>query len=608
MLSILLDDNRTGAGAVFFDAPMATVRADHPGEVEPALDALRGAQARGLYCAGFMSFELGYVMEARLRPLLPPDRDMPLLLFGIYETAKPIPPHEVERWLDERSGHSGYELGDLRPAMSAATYRRKFDRVLDYIAAGDIYQVNLTFKAHGRLAGSPAALYRDLRRKQHVQYGAYIEGQDFTLLSLSPELFIEVRDGKILTRPMKGTARRGLTAQEDDGLAAFLAADKKSRAENLMIVDLMRNDLSRIAEPGSVTVPDLYTVEPYDTVLQMTSGVEARLPEAVDFKRLMQALYPPGSVTGAPKVRAVEIIRELESEPRGVYTGAIGMLEPGDGCRFNVAIRTLRIARDGRMEIGIGSGVVQDSRAQSEYDECLLKMRFLTDPVLEFDLIETLRFDRQGGYVLLDHHLARLEASARRLGFAFERAAVGAALNQHAASLTSPHARVRLNLSRSGRTHITSKPIELPAQGATIRVALAQTRLDPSNLFLYHKTTHRAFYDDERVRLAAITGCDEVVFLNTRGELTEGSFMNLFVEMRGAMLTPPITSGLLAGTLRQQMLADGSAREAVLTLQDLRRADTVWLGNSVRGLLRAEFVESLPPLRAPAEAEVVSSP
>jgi para-aminobenzoate synthetase/4-amino-4-deoxychorismate lyase len=340
----------------------------------------------------------------------------------------------------------------------------------------------------------------------------------------------------------------------------------------------------------------------------MTSGVEARLPEDVDFKRLMQALYPPGSVTGAPKVRAVEIIRELESEPRGVYTGSTGMLKPGGGCRFNVAIRTLRIARDGRMEIGIGSGVVQDSRAQSEYDECLLKMRFLTDPMLEFDLIETLRFDRDGGYVLLDHHLARLAASARRLGFAFERAAVAAALDHHAASLTSPHTRVRLTLSRSGCTHITGQPIDLPRKGATIRVALAQTRLDPANLFLYHKTTYRGFYDDERVRLAAATGCDEVIFLNTRGELTEGSFTNLFVEMRGAMLTPPLTSGLLAGTLRQQLLAEGRAREAVLTLRDLRGADAVWLGNSVRGLLRAEFVEPLPLSREPAEAEAASSP
>lgn len=598
MLTILLDDNRTGAGALLFDAAVRIVRADEPHEIEAALDALVAAQAEGLHAAGFMSYELGLLMEPKLKALLPAGRDVPLLLFGLYEQPIPMNAAEVEDWLAARG--NCYALRNIRPSLGEAAYRRKFERTLDYIGAGDIYQLNLTFKAHYEFEGATAALYRDLRQKQHVQYGAFIEADEFTLLSLSPELFIDLRGGTILTRPMKGTAPRGLTMTEDRAIAEDLAADIKSRAENLMIVDLMRNDVTRIAEPGSVHVPDLFTVETFDTVLQMTSGVEARLLDGVDFKALVHALFPPGSITGAPKMRAIEIIHELEDGPRGVYTGAIGHLEPNGDCRFNVAIRTLKIGSDGRGEIGIGSGVVQDSRARSEYEECLLKMRFLTDPVIVFELIETLRRDKGSGYGLLERHLNRLEASAARLGFAYRKDAVLDRLESHARGLTTAHARVRLTLARDGTLNITSQPLQPTAKGAEFRFALAETRLDPSNLFLYHKTTNRAFYDEERVRLSAKTGCDEVVFLNTRGELTEGSFTNLFIEKDGGLLTPAVSSGLLPGTLREELLATGRASEAVLTAGDLHSASGVWLGNSVRGLVRAFPVT---PSRAEDEEE-----
>jgi para-aminobenzoate synthetase/4-amino-4-deoxychorismate lyase len=343
-----------------------------------------------------------------------------------------------------------------------------------------------------------------------------------------------------------------------------------------------------------VHVPDLFTVETFETVLQMTSGVEGMLPPERDFSDIVRALFPPGSVTGAPKVRAVEIITELEDGPRGVYTGAIGYLKPYRGCLFNVAIRTLHLS-GGRGEIGIGSGIVQDSRSRLEYEECLLKLKFLTEPPAEdFELIETLRFDWSSGFVLLRQHLDRLEQSALRLGFPLSRRKISDALYEHAARLSGPSHRVRLTLSKMGEIAITSTPLPRPS-GNEMTFAIAPDRIDPNNLFLYHKTTNRRFYDETRRNLNAATGCDEVVFLNIYGELTEGSFTNLFLEINGEILTPALSCGLLPGTLRQDLIERGQAREAILTLDDLSRASAIWLGTSVRGLLRAKLVGSFAP-------------
>lgn len=590
MFTFLFDNNSAAQCALLFERPLSIVRADEPAEVDGALAELSRAQKKGLYAAGFLSFELGLLFEPKLARRLPPDRKVPLLMFGVFERPNNLSNAEVERWLEARG--TSYSLKDIQPNLQQGAYNERFGRILDYIGAGDIYQLNLTFKAKFGFEGSRAALYRELRRKQRVAHGAFVETDNFSLLSLSPELFIEADEKRILTRPMKGTAPRGFTAAEDEERKAWLESDIKSRAENLMIVDLMRNDLSRIAKPGSVRVPDLFTVETFETVLQMTSGVEGALSPDCDFSRIIRALFPPGSVTGAPKLRAVEIIRELESEPRGVYTGAIGFLSPHGGCHFNVAIRTLYIGRDGKGEAGIGSGIVQDSRARSEYEECLLKLKFLTDPPAEeFELIETLRFDWSSGYILLQRHLDRLEQSASRLGFRCPRAEIVCALYEHAARLSGPSHRVRMTLSREGRISIGSTALPPPPpRGFTF--AIAPNRVDPSNLFLYHKTTNRRMYDDTRKALNAVTGCDEVLFLNTLGELTEGSFTNLFLEINGEMLTPAVSCGLLSGTLRQDLIEQGQVREAVLTLDDLARASGVWLGNSVRGLVRARQIEA----------------
>jgi para-aminobenzoate synthetase / 4-amino-4-deoxychorismate lyase len=422
------------------------------------------------------------------------------------------------------------------------------------------------------------------------------------VLSLSPELFFR-REGKHLsTRPMKGTAPRGRTPREDARLKTWLAVDEKQRAENLMIVDLLRNDLGRVAKIGSVEVTDLFTVETYRSVHQMTSGITAELRSDMGLEDMLSALFPCGSVTGAPKVRAMEIIGEIEAGPRGVYTGAIGHIAPSGDAQFNVAIRTV-VLEGNRGELGIGGGIVADSKAEFEYEECLLKAHFLTKVDAPFDLIETLRFERGHGFHLLERHLARLQSSAAHFGYPFSREAVLAALEAEAARIDAPVALVRLLLAEDGIITVTSTPIELPTRDTVWRFVISDQRLDEKDPLFYHKTTRRQFFDREMERQKALTGCDEVVFLNNKGELTEGTRTNLFVELDGRLFTPALACGLLPGTLREELLdlPRAAASEAVLTRQDLLEADRIYLGNSVRGLIRAELIQRQDEMGEPRE-------
>jgi para-aminobenzoate synthetase / 4-amino-4-deoxychorismate lyase len=376
---LVLLDNSAGEGppSHLFTEPVDIVCATEPGEVAGALKRLETALSAGLHAAGYFSYELGYVLEPRLSRYLPGGRRLPLLQLGLYETRTPIGEGEISSLLASQAEEPAYRLSSLAADWSEATYTEAFVEAHEKILAGDIYQLNLTFKSRFQLHGSPFSLYADLRRRQPVFYGALIKTEAATILSLSPELFITRVARRILTRPMKGTAPRGATPEADAQERQGLAADVKQRAENLMIVDLMRNDLGRVAEIGSVAVPDLFTVETYRTLHQMTSTIEARLREDLTVADLLRAIFPPGSVTGAPKIRAMELISEYEPHPRGVYCGAIGYLAPDQSARLNVAIRTPVVFADGTGEIGIGSGVVADSHASKEYAECLLKMKFL---------------------------------------------------------------------------------------------------------------------------------------------------------------------------------------------------------------------------------------
>ena len=367
---VLFEDGRDHGRALLFDAPKEIIVARDASEVARAFARMEAASRAGLHLAGYASYELGYALEPKLAARPSPVPRTPLLLFGAFAA-----PRAVNEELGADLPESRISL---RPAWTSEEYAERFQKCRDYIFAGDVYQINLTFPLYGRFEGEPLALYRALRKRQPVAYGGIVALGGETIVSLSPEVFFDARDRQIRARPMKGTARRGFMPPEDMARAKYLVEDEKSRAENLMIVDLLRNDLSRLAEVGSVKVTDLFTVQTYPTLHQMTSGIEAKLRENVTLAELFSGLFPCGSVTGAPKIRAMEIIRDLECAARGVYCGSLGVISPDGDMRFNVAIRTLTIFPDHELVCNVGSAIVADSTAREEYEECLIKARFLT--------------------------------------------------------------------------------------------------------------------------------------------------------------------------------------------------------------------------------------
>jgi para-aminobenzoate synthetase/4-amino-4-deoxychorismate lyase len=480
-------------------------------------------------------------------------------------------------------------------------------RIHDYIAAGDTYQVNYTYRLRFDAFGAPAALYARLRARQPVPYGALLTLPDGgALLSLSPELFVRHAQGELTARPMKGTAPAAPADQEEENTrrAQALSQDPKNRAENLMIVDLLRNDIGRIADTGTVQVPALFEVKRYSSVLQMTSTVQARLRQDATLADIFQALYPCGSITGAPKRRTMEIIAELEPAPRGIYTGAIGWFDPpapgsahavGDFC-MSVPIRTLALqppdALTGtrRGEMGVGAGIVHDSVAEEEYAECRLKARFLTGLTNDFELFETLHASRVDGCRQQARHLARLSASASYFGFAWDENAALATLNAACAERPdeSPF-RLRLALAHDGTFSVQSGV--LAPLLATVRVMLAPEATESGDLFLRHKSSVRARYD-AAWRAAEAQGCFDMLFFNQRGELTEGGRSNVFVKLDGRWHTPPLSCGLLPGVQRAAMLADPAwnAQESVITRAMLASAQQIVVCNALRGAMQAQLV------------------
>ena len=561
---VLLDDARPGGRALLFTQPLEIVETRDFADVRSCLARLRGHEA-----AGFLAYEAGHALEDRLAPLraAPAEADPPLLWFGLFDRAEEI---DAPGWLPDPDG--GW-CGRAHPLVARADYEAGVARVLDHILDGDIYQANLTFQAQVRIAGHPLAVYAALRRRQEAGHGAVVFTGTHWILSLSPELFFTVEGGRVTTRPMKGTAPPGTDREA-------LRDDPKQRAENLMIVDLLRNDLSRVARTGSVAVPRLFEVETYPTVLQLTSTVTADLDEGKDAIDLLQAIFPCGSITGAPKIRAMEIIHGLESGPRAVYCGAIGRVAPTGEAAFNVAIRTLTMTPGAnRARIGLGAGIVADSRPADEWRECLGKGDFLADR-RPFDLIETMRFDPHEGLAEIDRHLARMKASAEALDFAFDRHEARNELQ--AATFRVGASKVRLRLSRSGAMAIEVRPLG-PLPEGPVPVRLLVRTLAADDFRLAHKTSDRSFYDDPR----AASGAFEVAFTDKDGWLTEGSFTSLFVMKNGKLATPPLSRGVLPGVLRARLLDEGEAVEADLRAEDI--AEGFWIGNSVRGLLPARI-------------------
>jgi para-aminobenzoate synthetase/4-amino-4-deoxychorismate lyase len=539
-------------------------------DVLPVLRRVEEAVARGLHAAGFLAYEAAPAFDSAL-VVHAPDPRLPLAWFALFDAREEVP--ALDGLPDEP-----FDLGEWTPSLGPDEYAARVGAIHELIAAGDTYQVNFTLRLGASFGGSDAGLYGALCRAQRSAYGALLRLGELSVVSASPELFFRWAGGELELRPMKGTRPRGRWEEEDAALAAELPASPKERAENLMIVDLLRNDAGRVSEWGSVKVPRLFETERYETVHQLTSTIRSRTLPGTGLTDVLRALFPCGSVTGAPKVRTMQIIRGLEDGPRGVYTGAVGFVSPGEAV-FSVGIRTLLIdhAR-GTAELGVGSGITHDADAAAEYRECLDKARFASGPADDFELLETLLHEPGGGWFLLDGHLARMASSARRFGFPWDEARVRAALADAVPAPADGPLRVRLLLPRGGEPRVETTPLA-PGPAAPARVAFSARPVDSRDPFLFHKTTRREVYT---TRAAERPDRDDVVLVNERGEVTESTIANVVARIGGALWTPPREAGLLAGVFRRHLLDTGEVRERTLRPDDLRSADEIYLVNSVR--------------------------
>ncbi len=590
---VLLEDSRHGASAgpswLFTDPVWCETALD--GDVPAALARLQNAVDDGNWAAGFLAYEAGLALEARLSAKNQPTNTM--MWFGVFSARQHITAQALnDFWAAPKSTAELFEPLHIQlQNIDAQSYAAKADKILEFIRAGDIYQANLTFQAEISTRLDPLELYRRIRASQRVPYAALVhQGNNKWAISFSPELFFAVESDKIITRPMKGTIRRAPLPIEDHAQAMTLQTDAKNRAENLMIVDLLRNDLSRICIPGSVNVTDLYKIETLPTVHSMTSTIAGVLKPDTSIADAIAALFPCGSITGAPKIRAMEIIHDMEHTPRGIYCGSIGYFGQKSAC-LSVAIRTLiKSATSDLWALGLGAGIVADSIPHDEWSECLLKGRFLSEPMPAFDLFETLKWTPDAGFADLEAHLERLEQSAAYWQFKINVEEIHAAATEFSQLFSAPM-RVRVVLSQSGLISWQAQKME-PQFALPVQVVLAPTIMNSKNPFLFHKTTHRAFYDDMRRQCANETGSFECIFRNEKNEITEGSFTSLFIKKEGKIKTPALACGLLPSILRQKLLQSGFCTEAIVSLEDIRSADALYIGNSVRGLIPAVWSEA----------------
>ena len=620
---VLLDDSRAphlAGSSLLFHSPDHIIRAETRAEIPAALKALDAAYANGLHLAGWISYEVAAAFEPRLSSVLTEKANEPLIWMMATRHQVRLSSTDLKEAFHSaaRGNKRRAEIEFGEPQHSPETYLAAIAKIQAYIQAGDVYQINHTFPLPLAVKGDPLALYQKLRTSQPVAYGAYIdtgEGEDngksrTQILSFSPELFLENQNNILTARPMKGTAPRGADATEDAEASNFLQQDEKSRAENLMIVDLIRNDLSRIATKGSVKTDALFQTEKYPTLFQMTSTVTAAAKPDLSPSSLLAALFPCGSVTGAPKIRAMEIINDLETGPRGVYCGTIGYFRPPEKSRpacwnLNVPIRTICLNAEGTGRMSIGSGIVADSIAEAEYDECLLKARFVEANHSDFALIETLRLEG-GCYRYLARHLARLRDSAEYFDFEYDEQKITSTLADHA-SATYEHSlqKCRFLMTKDGHCSVTSMPLEtdeyyassqfdeVASQPSVGTVTLSPDTVDTGDVFLRHKTTKRALYDIA-FRSAEAAGHLDVLFANQSGNLTEGAISTLYCAKGTQIYTPPVADGLLPGIQRADMLACVPAKRLIvrsISLDDIQRADAILIGNAVRGLRRVSLVQ-----------------
>ncbi|MFA6292107.1 MAG: aminodeoxychorismate synthase component I [Victivallales bacterium] len=563
-----------------FQDPVRTVSVSRTDGILPALKWAVSSMKRGLHIAGFISYEASAAFDPANRTFKTTGR-FPLLWLSSYKCFSPfeIPSTFKPSPLPVK----------LCPKIEKDKYLADVRKIKNYIFDGETYQVNYTFRVSGKPIESPEQLFLNLFASHPVPYSAFINTGKFRIISNSPELFLESSSGKIGSLPMKGTASRALTFEEDEITARHLAKDSKNCAENIMIVDMVRNDLGRICEPGSISAAPLFRVDTYPTVHQMVSGVNGQLKAGTGIVEILKATFPPASITGAPKIRAMEIISELESSPRKIYTGTIGCFRPnGDFC-LNVAIRTFLCSKS-RTELGIGSGIVADSEPHAEWLECLMKSGFANFNPPDFEVLETILWDKDKGFAFLDEHLARARDSQAYFGRRWDKERSNKALRRLKSLLPKlKYARVRFLVSKNGRVKTEYTVLERTGWDKQIlKLKISGKPVSSKDVFLYHKTTNRQLYDSE-FKAAHTEGFDEVIFMNEKGEITEGAITNIFILTKNGWCTPSLKCGLLPGIWRKKMICELRAEERNITLKDLKSAEKIIIGNSVRGGQKAQL-------------------
>jgi len=563
----------------FFTDPIDVIKVHNYNEVDKALKKI-DFYSRDHYLAGYFSYELGYFFE-KSSFTVKQKFTYPLIHLAVFK--KPTPLSAKNKIFD--SGTKPFSMRHCRFNYKREEYVDKINCIKEYIRQGQTYQVNFTGKYSFDFSGSAFSLYEELKRRQIVSYASFCKMGNEYVISLSPELFFRSDKENIICRPMKGTIERGMNIEADKDNMLHLRKGEKNQAENLMIVDLIRNDLGRICSSGSVKVKKLFDVEKYNTLFQMTSTVSGKPNKNISYSDIFRNIFPGGSVTGAPKIRTMQIIRELEKNNRNIYCGALGIIFPGQKAIFNMPIRTISILKN-KGEMGVGSGIVIDSIANQEFNECLLKANFLTNKYSEFKLIETILWHKK--YTFLSEHLKRLKSSAEYFGYLLNDSTVRDKLKKLEKIFKKRlKYKVRLLLRKDGKIELGYSVVHADLFFSRL-IAISKHKINPDNLFLYHKTTNRQLYD-EQYKYYADRGYLDVVFLNKKNEVAEGAISNIIIQKNKRFFTPPLSSGVLPGIFREKLINSGKAKEHKLFLKDLKRADKIFLCNSVRGMVEVRL-------------------
>ncbi|MEQ6390111.1 aminodeoxychorismate synthase component I [Bacillaceae bacterium S4-13-58] len=557
-----------------FINPLRILEARTIEEIETLFLEIEKENECGHYVAGFVSYEAASAFDKHHK-VHPRNSDFPLAWFGVYDKAEAYS-------FEEKNTSPNFNVSEWELNITEENYQSSLTTIKEAIRNGDTYQVNFTARLHANFEGDDFGFYQSLKQKQQTSYSAYLNTGRYRILSVSPELFFHVKNERITTKPMKGTAKRGRFLAEDQIYKSNLFHSEKERAENVMIVDLLRNDIGKIAKPGTVTVPRLFEIETYPTVHQMTSTITADLQEGTKISDWFRALFPCGSITGAPKISTMEYIASLESSPRDVYCGAIGIITPDREAIFNVPIRTVVIdMKKKKATYGVGSGVTWDSTAEGEYHELYTKARILTENHKDFELLESILLE-EGKYPLLKYHLQRLQQSSEYFLFAYSEAKIVDELNLFAQKHPHGSFKIRLILDQMGG--INMEGVEVFKIEEPISCKLAQTPIDSADPFLFHKTTHREMYEKHNREEAF-----SVLLFNEKEEITEFTIGNVVVEINGEFFTPPIECGLLPGIFRQKLLEEGIIKEKMIKKEDLHHVDQIWFINSIRGWLQVNL-------------------